>query len=153
VADEVVEGVVDGARVVVGLGQAVEVVQDVGAAGVEVEIELASAAELEEVQADTPPAQKAGLVSDRVLVPGIREPVEPLVKVGEEVAGGEGEGAAGDQGCPALRRRCVTWVRTRAMRARTREAARMGVCVASFLRRASRQRRMRVGWSGMRMGP
>jgi hypothetical protein len=49
VAEEVVEGVVDRTGGLVGAGEAVEVVQDVGAKGVELEVELAAAAELAEV--------------------------------------------------------------------------------------------------------
>jgi hypothetical protein len=105
---EVVEGIVDRPCVEVCLGQAVEVGEDLGAAGVEVVVELATAAELEEVKTDSPPGEEACGIGNGVGDAAVRELVEPAVEVGEEVANRLDEGLPGDQGRPALRR----WWRT-----------------------------------------
>ena len=114
VADEVVEGVVDGAGVLMGPSEAVEVGQNASAAGVEVEVELAAAAELEEVQGDAPPGEEASGVGASLLDAGVGEAVEPGIEVGEEVADGLDEGVAGDQGRPALSLRRRARARRRA---------------------------------------
>src|SRR5262245_42532451 len=86
VAEEMVEGVMDGTRVVVGADPAIEVAQHAGALRLQVEVKLAATAELEEVQGNAPPSQEATLVDDRLLVAGIRQAVEPVVQFREEVA-------------------------------------------------------------------
>ena len=113
-AEEVIEGVVDGPGGLRGLGQAVEVVQDVGVAGLEIEVELAARAELEEVQGDAPPGQEAAVVLDGVGVAGVGELIEPVVEAGEEVADGQGQGGAEVYKRPRWRRRWGTWLLIRA---------------------------------------
>jgi hypothetical protein len=101
-ADKMVQGVVDGQRRLLGLGQAVEVGQDRRATVTQVEIELAAGAELKEVQAQSPPGQKTRGVGAGLLETRVGEAVEPCVELGEEVSGGLDEGTASDQGRPAL---------------------------------------------------
>ena len=71
VLDEVIERIVDRTRVVLGPRQAIEVGQHLGAAGIEVVIELPPAAELAQVQSDAPPAHKTGLVDNRLGIAAI----------------------------------------------------------------------------------
>src|SRR5262249_27698005 len=80
VAEEMVEGVVDGTRALVGVGQAVEVGQDVRTPSVELEVELAAAAQLTEIEPQSPPGQKAPAVNAGVLVAGVGQLVEPGVE-------------------------------------------------------------------------
>ena len=67
VADEVVEGVVNGQGSLLGLGQAVEVGQHLGAGVAQFEIELAAGAELEQIQVKPPPGEEACGVGTGVL--------------------------------------------------------------------------------------
>ena len=113
-ADEVVEGVVDRQRRLLGLGQAVEVGQDRRAAVTQLKIELAAAAELKQVQAQPPPGQETRGVGASLLDARVGQAVEPGVELGEEVAGGLDQGAAGDQGRPALSFRFRALARSRA---------------------------------------
>jgi hypothetical protein len=109
-ADEVIERVVDGPRPLLGLGQPVQVGQDLGASLAEVLIELATRAPLPQVQGPSPPGEEARGIGTGFRPARIREVIEPAVAWGEEVAGGLDQGPAGDQGRPALR----FWSRARA---------------------------------------
>jgi hypothetical protein len=60
-------GLVDRPRLLGGAGEAVEVVQQRGAVGVQLVVELAAAAELAEEQAQPPPPQETLVVFDQVL--------------------------------------------------------------------------------------
>ena len=68
----------------------------------------------EEVQAEAPPSQEAAAVGAGVLVARVGQAIEPAAEVGEEVAGGLDQGAAGDQGRPALSFRNRALARSRA---------------------------------------
>src|SRR5207302_905666 len=92
----------DRERRLLGVGQAIEVGQDLRPAVAEVEVELAARAQLEQVEGKAPPGEEARRVGAGVRQTRIGEAVEPGVEVGEEVAHGLGQGAAGDQGRPAL---------------------------------------------------
>jgi hypothetical protein len=65
---------------------------------------LPAAVQLQEIQEQTPPDEKASGVSAGVLVAGIGQVLEPVVELGEEVADGLDEGLAEDQGRPFWRR-------------------------------------------------
>src|SRR5215468_10609243 len=100
----------DGPGGVGGARQAVEVVQNVRAPGIELEVELAAAAELGQVQPQAPPGQKACLVKDEIGVACVGQ----VVELGEKVMDGLDESAGHDQGRPAWRRLCWAWRCTRA---------------------------------------
>lgn len=102
VAEEVVEGVVDRQRGLVGLGQSVQIGKDLRTAVPQFVIELASRAQLQQVQEDAPPGEEASGVGARFLDAAVGEAVEPGIEVGEEVSDGLDESATGDQGRPAL---------------------------------------------------
>ena len=72
------------------------------AAVAQVIIELAAGAELQQVQGEAPPGQEARGVGAGLRDARVGEAVEPGVELGEEVADGLDQGAAGDQGRPAL---------------------------------------------------
>jgi hypothetical protein len=99
-ANEVVEGVVNRACVVVGLGEPIEVGQYLGADTGKFEVELPPAAELEQVQADPPPGHESCGIRDRLLVARIHEAVEFRVEVGKKVANGLNKCLARDQSRP-----------------------------------------------------
>jgi hypothetical protein len=103
-AEEMVQGAMDRPAVLVGAGQTIEVVQDVGPVGLQFEVQLPAAVQLQEIQEQTPPDEKASGVSAGVLVAGIGQVLEPVVELGEEVADGLDEGLAEDQGRPFWRR-------------------------------------------------
>lgn len=94
----------DGATVLGGARQAIEVVQDLGPAGLQFEVQLPAAGQLQQVQQQAPPDQKARGVGASVLVTRIGQLLEPVVELGEEVAYGLDKGLAQDQGRPFLRR-------------------------------------------------
>jgi hypothetical protein len=77
-----------------GLGQPIEVGQHLGAAGIQIEIELPPTAQLEQIQAEPPPDQEAFVVDDEGLEAGIGERVQPAIELRPEVADGFDEGAA-----------------------------------------------------------
>jgi hypothetical protein len=114
VADKVVQGVVNRQGRLLGLGQAVEVAQHRRAAVAQLVVELAAGAELEQVQAQPPPGQEAPGVGAGVLQARVGESVQPGVEIGEEMADGLDQGAAGDQGRPALSFRERALARSRA---------------------------------------
>jgi hypothetical protein len=69
-----------------GLSQAVEVVQHTGAGLAVLEVELPSAAEFTDEQQQAIPQQKAALVGDPLLATRVRDPIEPGCE--EKVSGG-----------------------------------------------------------------
>ena len=56
---EMIEGVVYRPGLLLGLSESVEVVQDLGAAVIEIEIQLPATAELKQVQTDPPPNEES----------------------------------------------------------------------------------------------
>jgi hypothetical protein len=86
----------------------------VGAAGVELEVELAAAAQLEQVQGQAPPGEEARRVGDGFGVAAVGQGLQLVVESGEEVTDGADEGLPEGQGRPFWRRRWVVWMRTRA---------------------------------------
>ncbi len=113
-ADEVIERVVNREGRLLGLGQAIEVSQDLGTTITQLEIELATGAQLQQVQMQTPPGQEAAIVNAGLLNTCIGEPVEPGIELGEEVTDGLRQGTASDQGRPALSFRKRARARSRA---------------------------------------
>jgi hypothetical protein len=111
-----------------GLGEAVEVGQDVRAAVTQLVVELAARAELQQVEVQPPPGQEARGVHAGLRVAGIEEAVEPGVELGEEVTAGLDQGAAGDQG-----RRASSF--SRRARARSRATVRRWISWRRVLRR------------------
>jgi hypothetical protein len=103
-----------GGRVLVGLGQTVDVAKDARALFAILEVELAAAAELAHEEQDAIPEQEALVVLDAILTARVWDLVEPAVEAGEEVPDGAREGGAGVQGRPAFLRLWVVWVLIRA---------------------------------------
>src|SRR5207237_6718223 len=97
-----------------GARQAIEVGQHAGAIGVQFEVELPTAAQLEQIQRNAPPRQEAALVDDAVLVARVGKTIQPGIEVGIEVANGLDQGLTDAQGRPALRFWCRLWVRIKA---------------------------------------
>lgn len=114
VSQEMIQGVVYRPGLLLGLGQSVEIVQDFGAAGIEIEIELAATAELEQVQADPPPNEEPLVVDDQGRETCIGDVVEPPVKLGPEVEDGRRQGLAQAYDRPFRRFCSWAWLRTRA---------------------------------------
>src|SRR5262249_39180221 len=112
-ADEVVERVVDRQSGLSGVGQAVEVGQDLRPVA-QLVIELASGAELEQVQSQAPPGEEAGGVGAGFLNTCVGQTLEPVVEVRETVTDGLDEGPSGAQGRPALSFRFRALARSRA---------------------------------------
>src|SRR5689334_5391195 len=135
-----VEGVVNGQGGLLGLGQAVEVDQHLCAGVTQFVIELATRAQLQQIQVKPPPGQEAFVVGTGVLHACVGEAVEPGVEVGEEVAGGLYQGPAGDQGRPALSLRCRARARSRATVSRWISWSRLlrRLCSASHERTSGR---------------
>jgi hypothetical protein len=71
---------------------------------------LATRAQLQQVQGQSPPGEEARGIGTGFRHARIREVIEPAVELGEEVAGGLDQRPAGDQGRPAL----SFWSRARA---------------------------------------
>src|SRR5262249_7363865 len=113
-AEEMVEGVVDRQRRLAGLSQAIEVGPHGRAAIVQLEIELAASAELEQVQGQAPPSQEARGVGASLWPARIGQALQPGVQLREEVAGGLDQGPADDQGRPALNFNCRARARSSA---------------------------------------
>jgi hypothetical protein len=88
VSQEMIQSVVNRPRLLLGLCQSVEIVQDFGATGIEIEIELAATAELEQVQANPPPDEELLVVDDQWHKTGIGHVIEPPLELGPEVADG-----------------------------------------------------------------
>ena len=101
-------------RLLLGFGQAVEIVQDFGAAGIEIEIELAATAELEQVQADPPPDEEPLVVDDQRQKTRIGHVIEPPVKLRPEVEDGCRQRLAEAYNRPFRRFCSWAWLRTRA---------------------------------------
>ena len=114
VSQEMIQSVVYRPGLLLGLGQSVEIVQDFGAAGIEIEIELAATAELEQVQADPPPNEEPLVVDDQRQKPRIGHVIEPPVKLGPEVEDGRRQRLAEAYNRPFRRFRSWAWLRTRA---------------------------------------
>src|SRR6202035_3517073 len=86
--------------------------QHVGATGIQVEIQLPAAAELEQIQAQAPPDEKTLMVLDEGLKTTIRHVIEPGVQLRPKVAQDPHHGFAEVQDRPWRRRRSWTWLRT-----------------------------------------
>ena len=85
VSQEMIQSVVYRPGLLLGLGQSVEIVQDLGAAGIEIEIELPATAELEQIQADPPPDEESLVIDDQRQKTGIGHAIQPPIKLGPEV--------------------------------------------------------------------
>jgi hypothetical protein len=114
VSQEMIQGVVYRPGLLLGFGQSVEIVQDFGTAGIEIEIELAATGELEQVQADPPPNEEPLVVDDQRQKTRIGDVIEPPVKLGPEVEDGRRQGLAETYNRPFRRFCSWAWLRTRA---------------------------------------
>jgi hypothetical protein len=83
-----IQSVVYWPRLLLGLGQSVEIVQDFGAAGIEIEIKLAATSELEKVQADPPPDEEPLVVDDQWHKTAIGHVIQPPLELRPEVEDG-----------------------------------------------------------------
>ena len=101
-AEKVIQGVMYRQGGLLGVGQAIEIGQYVRSAVAEIEVQLAAGTELEQVQGQPPPGEEAGGVGAFLLDAAVRKVVEPGVELGEEMADGLHQGAAGNQGRPSL---------------------------------------------------
>jgi hypothetical protein len=97
-AHVMVQGVMDRPRRLPGIGQAIEVAQNLRAAGVELEVQLPPAAELEQVKANAPPGQEARFIDAHHLQAPIGQRLQPIVEVGEEMPHRPREDGAQPQG-------------------------------------------------------
>jgi len=114
VSQEVVQGVMYRLYFLLGLGQSVEIVQDLGAAGIEMEIKLAATPELEKVQADPPPDEEPLIVDDQWQIMGIGHVIQPPFELQPEVVDGCQERFAETYNRPFRRFCSRAWLRTRA---------------------------------------
>ena len=113
-SQEMIQGAVYRPRFLLGLGQAVEIVQHFGAAGIEIEIQLPATAKLEQVQTDPPPNEEPLIVDDQGQKAGIRHAIQPLIKLGPEVTDGCRQRLTQVYNRPCRRFRSWAWLRTRA---------------------------------------
>jgi hypothetical protein len=104
-AEKIVQSLVHRPGLLCGLGQTVQIVQHLAAAGIEFEIELPATAELEQVQANAPPDQKPSVVDDERLEARIANPIQPAVELGPEMADAQNQSFAEIYGRPARRLR------------------------------------------------
>jgi hypothetical protein len=88
-----------------GTGQAVEVVEHLGAGAGPLEVELAAAAQFEQEQTEAPPQQEACGVGDRRRGTRVGDVVQPGVEKRPEVADGLDQQRADVQDRPFLRLR------------------------------------------------
>ena len=109
-----IQGVVYRPGLLLGFGQPIEIVQDFGAAGIEIEIELAATGELEQIQADPPPNEEPLVVDDQRHKTRIGNVIEPPVKLRPEVEDGRRQDLAEAYDRPFRRFCSWAWLRTRA---------------------------------------
>ena len=88
VSQEMIQGIVHRPRLLLGLGQAVEIVQHLCAAGIEIEIQLPATAELEQIQTEPPPDEETFVVDDQGQEAAIGNAIQPLIELRPEVADG-----------------------------------------------------------------
>ena len=88
VSQEVIQGIVHRPRLLLGSGQAIEIVQHLCAAGIEVEIQLSATAELEQIQTEPPIDEETFVVDDQGRKAAIGNAIQPLIELGPEVADG-----------------------------------------------------------------
>src|SRR3990172_1035897 len=112
---EVVQGPIHGQAVLPGPCQAVEVGQQVGVPAPQVEVQLPSAAQLEQEKGDPPPRQEPPVISDQRLKAGIRQFPQPLRQFRPEMPDRPDQGLSQFYERPARRRRSWTWPSTRAI--------------------------------------
>ncbi len=91
---EILQGLVHWPAVLCGLRQAIEVVQHLGAVGIQLVVQLSSAAQFAQEQAQPPPHQKPLVVDHQGEEPGIWDLIDPGVQVGKEVANSLGQNRA-----------------------------------------------------------
>ena len=88
VAQEMAQGLIDRQRLLVALGDAVEVFQDVEFQIAALVIELAAAAELAQEQHQPPPEEKATVVGHQDLPARVGQFIDPVVELGPEMPDG-----------------------------------------------------------------
>jgi hypothetical protein len=88
VSQEVIQGIVHRPRLLLGLGQAIEIAQHLCAAGIEVEIQLSATAELEQIQTDPQTYEETFVVDDQGQEAAIGNAIQPLIELRPEVADG-----------------------------------------------------------------
>ena len=113
VFQEMIKGVVYRPGLLLGLSKSVEVVQNLGAAVIEIEIQLPATAELKQIEADPPPNKEPLIVDDQRHKAGIGHIVEPPIELGPEVPKSCCERFAEAYNRPFRRFRSRAWLRTR----------------------------------------
>ncbi len=89
-SQEVIQGIVHRPRLLLGLGQAIEIAQHLCATGIEIEIQLSATAELEQIQTEPPPDEETFVVDDQGRETAIGNAIQPLIELRPEVADGCG---------------------------------------------------------------
>ena len=87
-SQEMIQGIVHRPRLLLGLRQAVQIVQHLCAAGIEVEIQLPATTELEQIETEPPPDEETLMVDDEGQEAAIGHAVQPLIELRPEVADG-----------------------------------------------------------------
>ena len=113
-SQEVIQGVVYRTRLLLRLSQAVEIIEHLGAASIEIEIQLPTTAELKQVQTYSPPNKKSLIVDDQRQKAAIGHAIQPLIELWPEVAEGSRERLAEAYNRPFRRFRSSAWLRTKA---------------------------------------
>jgi len=87
-ANKVIEGFGDRERILLGVGQEVEVMEDGALEVAQVVVGRTAAAQTQPEEEQTPPAEKAAVILDHGLEAGVGQLVQPGGQFGEEVADG-----------------------------------------------------------------
>src|SRR6202022_3516986 len=80
-AKKMMQGLIHRPRLLLGLGQTIEIGEQVVAAAIQLEIELPACAELEQVQQQAPPDEKTLVVGDVGLKTRIGNLIQPVVEL------------------------------------------------------------------------
>jgi len=114
VSNKVIEGFGDGQRILLGVGQEVEIVENGAFQVAQVVIGATTATQAQPKEEQPPPAEKTTVVLDHGLEAGVGQLIQPVGQFGEEVPDGFEKGPSQRYDLPRLRRWAVTWVWIRA---------------------------------------
>ena len=112
--DKMIEGFGDREGLLVGARQVIKVVEDGAFEVPQVVVGRTAAAQAQPEEEQSPPAEKAAVILDHGLETGVRQLVQPVRQLREEVADGFEEGPGQGYDLPCLRRLALTWVWIRA---------------------------------------
>lgn len=108
-ADKVVEGLGDRERVLVRVGQKIEIVEDSAFQVAQIIVGRAAAAQTQTKEQQPPPAEETPVIGHQGLATRVGQLVQPGGQLRKEMADGSEEGARQGYDLPCRRRWAVTW--------------------------------------------